>query len=390
MRTPGTSREEVSSTGEDQVRCQNPSCDVRFTPRTGQHRFCSDKCRWSVNDNTRHVLHRLVPRRELTGTSTQALLALAAHLQSRPESPGLRRDWTWATLRELDLLLSSRGPNDAAVRSYARLRADAVRLIFEKMEQPADLDDLYQYFGALEILRDVGVESADEVRKLRQYGWAAVEFYRDRRDLFKLARALQAFANTSRLDDDEVTARRMTRRAWHVLHEQCSKSEDPNVMTMTHQSTLWDLRLFARDTEQRRTKSKREELARLAHMVNTPGIWIETRRELAGYWTMQGEYDEARRQLQALETLRRQNDGLTTYGAPTLLRPRIEFLLVSGKAAERDEAIHLIDSYAELYRRDPHLYYYRQLQRWGRKHRLPLELPPPAYASPILIYLPRG
>jgi hypothetical protein len=265
-----------------------------------------------------------------------------------------------------------------------------VRLAFEKMEQPADLDEAYQYVQALEILRDVGVESASDIKKLREYGWTAVRFYGERHDFFKLARAMQAFANTCRLDEDEATARGITRGAWHILNEKCAHSADPNVLVMTHQSTFWDLRLSAIDAEEHTTKKKREQLLNLAKTVNTPGIWIETRRELAGHWMMRGDYDQASEQLQALESLLQENETLPTYGAPTLLRPKIELSLETARPARRDEAIHLIESYADLYRRDPHLHYYRQLQRWNRKFGLSLEFPSPAYASPILIYLPRG
>ncbi|MFY9561293.1 MAG: hypothetical protein WAQ52_13755 [Terriglobales bacterium] len=283
------------------------------------------------------------------------------------------------------MLLLYRGPNDPAVRSHVRLHADAIRLMFE-MERPTNLEEARQYVHALEILRDAGVESSHEVKQLREYGWAVVEFYRADGDLLNLAGALQAFANLCRLDEDEVSARRMTRRAWHILNEKYGRSDDPNALMAVHQSTFWDLRLFAQDLEERSTQNKREQLIRLAERVNTPGIWIETRRELAGYWTIRREYDEAREQLQALEDLQNLHPRLPTYGAPTLLRPKVELLLDSGG---KDEVMSLIEKYADLYRKDPHLHYYRQLKKWKREYGLSLQVPDPVYASPILIYLPR-
>jgi hypothetical protein len=129
----------------------------------------------------------------------------------------------------------------------------------------------------------------------------------------------------------------------------------------------------------------------LAERLDTPSVWLETRRELAGYWSMREQFDEAQRELAALEALQKTTPSLPTYGAPTLLRPKIEYLFGTGNLNDRDRAIHLIEKdYRDLYRQDPHDYYFRQLQRWKRHYRLSFDLVPPTYASPILIYLPRG
>src|SRR5207244_1503952 len=137
---------------------------------------------------------------------------------------------------------------------------------------------------------------------------------------------------------------------------------------------------------------KCQQIIELAGRVDTPTIWIETYRELAGHFGKDWKYeDNARTALGHISRIRKENPGLTTYGAPTLLRPTIELLLGTRREAEKDEAIGMIEKeYLSLYHQDPHLYYWRQLKKWDRKYGLSLQVPAPTYASPILIYLPRG
>src|SRR5207249_2969391 len=97
------------------------------------------------------------------------------------------------------------------------------------------------------------------------YGETAVQFYRDRKDLSNLARALQALANTCRLAEDEPTAKRITRSAWHILNEKYSRTDDSKMLLLLHQSTFWDLRLFGAEAEERSAKRKREQLVDLAN-----------------------------------------------------------------------------------------------------------------------------
>lgn len=389
MRTPGASRSESNSLAPAVRKCV--FCDQPLGP--GRVKFCSDQHRWADDSNARQALvrvNKLFSRRELIRGSLATALVFALHLESRPDSPGDRRSHTASVLHELDLLLSHRGPNDPAVRSFVRVQADAVRLAFEA-EPSRNIEDCRQYVRALEILRDAGSENLEDTETLLQYGRAAVKFYAGHGDYLNSARSLQALANTHRLNQNERRGTRLTRYAWHILNEKFSRSNDTEVLTIVHQSAFWDLRLSADTIGRPAAEEKCRQIIGLAESVNTPAIWIETHRELAGHFGKDGEReDESRHQLQQLDKVRKENPGLTAYGNPTLLRPQIELLLGSGRKRDKDEGIHLIETgYLDLYKSDRHVYYHRQLMKWNRQHGLSLQLPSPAYASPILVHLPR-
>jgi hypothetical protein len=359
-----------------------------------QEKFCSDSHRWKADANARKAIERIgkfLTRREVIQGSLATALAFALHLESRPESSSARREHTASVLHQLDLLLSRKGPNYPEVRYFARVQADAIRLAFEA-EPSRHTDDRRHYVRALEILRDTGLEYPYDAERLLHYAWTVVRFYYDEGDFLNLAKSLQALANTYRLNEDERNGKRFTHYAWHILNEQFSGSKDPEVLTIVHQSAFWDLRLTAgylgRETEEQKCRR----IVDLAGRVDTPAIWIETYRELAGHFGRDWKYeDKARTAIEHIDRIRKEQPGLTTYGAPTLLRPEIELRLGSGREEDKDEAIGLIETkYLPLYRRDPHVYYFRQLKKWDRKYGLSLDIPVPSYASPILVYMPRG
>jgi hypothetical protein len=388
MRTPGAFRPGwLAETDRKCVVCRDPL-------RPGQEKFCGDRCRWKADANARQAISRikqLLSRRDLIRGSLATTLAFAVHVESRPDSSGARRTHTASVLHELDLLLSHRGPQDPEVRSFTRVQADAIRLAYEA-EPTSDQDDVRHYVHALEILRDAGSENPADVERLLQYAHAVAKFYAERKDYLDLARSWQALANTCRIAEDKINGKKMTHQAWQILNEKFSQSRVPEVLTIVHQSAFWDLRLFADDIERADAEAKREQIVDLAETVNTPAIWVETHRELAGHFGRNREYeDEARTELCQLEIVRKENPDLATHDAPTFLRPEIEILLESGRKGDKDEAIHLIETeYLALYNRDRHVYFYNRLKDWERKYSLSLQVPPPTYASPILPYLPRG
>jgi hypothetical protein len=388
MRTPGAFRPDEKY----DFRVNRTPCVVCGKPlRPGQTKFHSETCRWKADSKTRQTISRIarfMSRRQIIQIPFQTLFATSVFLEASPDSSSARRSYTSSVLDELDKLLFHRGPNDTAVRSYVRLRADAVRLAFET-EPSTNIDDHRNYVRALEILRDAGAERLDEINKLIEYAWHAVHFYHAHRDLLRLAKALQALANTYRLSNDERNGRRMTRYSWNIASEKFSRSRDAATLTVVHQSAFWDLRLFGEYLEGPVAEKKCREIVRLANEVNTPGVLIETSRELAGYWAQRGKLDRASGELKTIDTLRSAHPTLVSYGAPTFLRPEIELRLSS--PATRDEGIDLIETkYAALYNSDRHLYYYRQLRKWQRKYGLTLEIPKPEYATAILAYLPRN
>jgi hypothetical protein len=311
------------------------------------------------------------------------------NIETQPSSAGERRQGIWAELANLNRLLSLRGPQDQPTRTDVKQRAETIRILYE-FEKPRNLDESYQYIQALEILRDVGVDGPRDLPTLLRYGWEAVQFYRRIKDFPRLGRALQALANTCRLGKDDATAKNLTLSAYNVLNEKCD-SREVNVACLLHQSIFWILRLTARDMDRAtgRRDPKVLRLVELAEQVNTPAIWLETRRELAGYFGVWGEIDRAKEQISKLQAIRKSNPDISAE-APTLLRPSIELLLHMDRPGARDHAVNLIrTTYMNLYRADPNLHYWNVLRRWSRDLRLSLALQQPTYASPILIYLPR-
>jgi tetratricopeptide (TPR) repeat protein len=293
---------------------------------------------------------------------------------------------TWETLEELDHSLSFYGPQNASVRAQVKQHANSIQLRLEGCTYP-NSEQLRQYVRALEILRDAGAETSEELWLRKSQAWTAISYYRHIRDIPSLARALHAFANVCRLLGDKATCWRMTRWALLLLEEQ-RQPLSLNQRLVLHQASYWDLRSCAEGYGDAQANRKRDDVLDMARMINTPLTWLQTWQELAGYYGMLGKAEEAEEALSKLDDLKRTID-LDSMGSPTLLRPKIEFYIERDR---KEQAIDIIErEYLPAYRANPRQLFLGHLQRWGRD--LGLSLPvdlPSTYETPMLIYVPRG
>src|SRR5205085_1701711 len=79
-------------------------------------------------------------------------------------------------------------------------------------------DELRQYVHCLEILRDAGGETAEELMICRSQAATTVHYWRHDGNKVALAHAVHAYGNICRLTGDKRTAWRMTRLALDLLH----------------------------------------------------------------------------------------------------------------------------------------------------------------------------
>jgi len=310
-------------------------------------------------------------------------------LGSVPTTKAQLHEYAWKEVQRLDGLILKKGLDDPSARKSIRNGAAALRKLFEDKGIRTG-EDAMLVARTHELLRDAGVEgepSRPDITSIRRHADAAVALYAEIRDYRNLGKALIASANTCRLDEDDRTADRMFRAGYHILNERCSRT-DPGIARLLHQVSFWKLRLSAQNLDRCEIRKQLNDLSNLACELGEPSVHLETYREEVGCLTHElRDYDKAAERLVEMKELLRGMSFQPSYPAPTLLRPEIELLIKTG---EKDAAIHLIENdYATLYRNNRHLHYYRVLQSWIRKYGLSIQVPSPAYASPILIYLPR-
>lgn len=351
--------------------------------RRGGNIFHTATCNSSYGGRARTVLH-LLRHSQSNEFTPQAMLDFVKQSPSRSKSAD--DAWTWEALDDLDRSLSFYGPQNASLRAQVKHRANSIRLCLESHTYP-NSDQIRQYIRALEILRDAGAESSEELRLRRSQAWAAVSYYLHIRDDPGLARALHAFANVCRLLGDKATRWRMTRWALLLLEEP-RRPLSANQMLVLHQARYWDLRSCAEGYRDAQAKQKHDGLLDMARMINTPLTWLQTWQELAGYNAMLGRVEEAEEALSKLDDLRR-TIHLDSMDSPTLLRAKIELYIDRDR---KDQAIDIIErEYVPAYRVNPRELFLGHLQRWGRD--LGLSLPvdlPSTYETPMMLYVPRG
>lgn len=310
-----------------------------------------------------------------------------------PSSPGARRDAIWDDLVRLDDLLECHGPATFELRSEIRTKASAIRKhLLGKARK--DADDCYQYIHCVELLADVGTDSPIDIPALRRYASEVVAFYLHQDDRPRLARSILVYANTWRLAGYEKKARWYMRYAWHIQKEWCD-ARDPVVAHGRHNALVHEMRFFGNTWLPKAREKARDELLRLADIVGTPNVWLETHRELVNYWNMIGDYRRAMDEYMALEKLR-QRHRFPEYGIPCLKRPKIHVLLQSQSPQDRQKAFEMIEQeYLKMYLADRHCYYWDVLLGWKRDYpELAFNLDPekygPEYGAVILTYLPRN
>jgi hypothetical protein len=324
-------------------------------------------------------------------TSDDELFALLLRLAKSPETPGERRDARWRDLYALDERLFRHGPVPV-VRSEIQEAVSAIR--WEILtDGPATSDHACQYIRCLEILRDLGVEQSFEVPRLRRYAWEVVQFYLGIRDILRMSKALIAYAHTWRLDNREYQARNFYTYPFQILRRYRGP-RDLTYLTLFHNATMWKLRYFVEHLSAKKQDERLQilrRLVKLAKEIDTPGVRLETYRELVAYWGEGGrDRDQALDAYQELQELLARYP-FPRYGREALLRPKIHALIDSGKLADRHEAAHVIQSeFLPLYEEYPHFYYEKPLLVWKRQLGLSFDPPKPVYGSAILTYLPRN
>jgi hypothetical protein len=369
--------------------CANqPQCKALVI---GRQKYCSDECRSKHTAAYRKAMSRL-RQKHAPITSDAELFALLLRLAQSAETPGERRDARWRDLHALDERLFRHGPIPA-LRSEMKEAVSAIR--WEILSDgPATSDHAFQYIRCLEILRDLGVENSFEVPRLRRYAWEVVRFYLGIHDIPRMSKALIAYAHTWRLDNHEYQARDFYSYPYQILRRYPGP-RDPTYWTLRHNATLWKFRYFVErlsaDKRHERLEILRE-LVQLAKDIGTPGVRLETYRELVWYWGEGGRDRDraldAHRELQELLAWH----PFPSYGREALLRPKIHALIDSGIPADRQEAAHLVETeFLPLYQdEDPHFYYYKPLLVWKTQLKLSFDPRKPVYGSPILTYLPRN
>lgn len=366
-------------------RCANqPACEEMVS---GKRKYHSDKCRWERTAAYRKAISRLRQKHQPI-ESDEETLALFVRLAKSPTSPGERCDARWQDLHELDTLLSRHGPVPE-MRFEIQSKASAIRHEL-LLSHPTTSDDVLQYIRCLAILVDVGAEKPWEVRRLRRYAWEVVQYYLRTRDYARLSKALITYAHNCRLDNHEYQARNFYTYPYHILRNYRSRG-DINNRILLHNAMLWWLRFFVPELSCNEQDDFIKKLVVLTTEIGTPAAWLETHRELTGYFGSGGRYrDRALDHHRQLNELLRSN-SFPEYGLAALLRPKIHTLLDSGIPADRDKALQLIaGKFLNLYRKDPHFYYHELLVTWRNELNLSFILPEPVYGSAILTYLPRN
>jgi hypothetical protein len=358
------------------------ACGKPFKHRPNRNVFCSNKCNWWFNGDTRKVLH-LLGRDETIDLVPRAMLDFVTQTPSRSYAANINE------IREeldfLDHFISVTGPGGASLQKGIKQRADSIRAYLETRTYP-NRDEICAYVRALEILRDICSESPGELLLRRSQAWAAVCYYRKIKDFPSLTRALESFANVCQLLGDKRKARKMTRLAYNVLEEQRS-SLSPNALLIRHQTLVLDLRSCGEGYADAKALRKHDALLDLSAKIGTPVVWLQTEQELAGYYRTRGWIEEAQEAMAKVDELVATVSPNSFY-RPTSMRAKVEFFV----DCDRDRAVDLIEGvYLTAYRESPRAYHLGHLRRWEKKlgFSLPADLPRP-FDSPILAYGPRG
>jgi hypothetical protein len=360
-------------------------CGTPFARRRGGNKFCVNGCNWCLDENARQALRRLSKHLEFSKPSLGKMIAMVSQPAAQSWSSSPATVSLWEDLNGMDQTLTTSGPNRTVLRRGVKRRAESIRINLET-KGSLNSEELRRYVHALEVLRDAGAETPDELAELRGYAWAAVRYYESIGDFLGLARAIHHFSNTCRLLGDAGTARQMLRYAFHILNEKRSLPSAKR-RVLLHHATYWDLRSCVEQRTDLKTMDRRHnQLLYLAGEIDTPVVWMQTWQELAGYWGMRSEKRKAEQAVRQLDAVMKSID-LPTFGKPNLLRAKIELYL----DIDRDRAIHLIENdYLAAYRNDPRKHYSGNLERWRSELNLAFPIPPATYESPILFYVPRG
>jgi hypothetical protein len=377
-------------------------CGSDFDHRRASNKYCEtcgeDRARWRRDQNARQAVHRLLVRREFLGILTPALVD--GELGIRRTARWAQREQTDNQLAELERLLVQEGTHNPKIRS--RLRTKAALLA-----QTIDPSEHNQAARAWGLLSEVGVEAGENPTSSRLYAAKALSHYlaisrkdRDGSHHARFARALLRLSSQYRDDGDNRVAGQTANAAYYVLKEK-SDPRDPRVKQLLHQADLRSIRLLASGLgETELVRRQRDEMIRLAGEINIPAFWLDTARELAGYW---GERDpwRAKEQIVIISKLQAQTPNRPIDLDPTFLRPHVELLLAADGRQKQEDGIRLIvEDYIALYRRHPHGHYADVLRRWCNRPNcsklgLPdqlnkLRLPRPTYNNSLMFSLPRG
>jgi hypothetical protein len=228
--------------------------------------------------------------------------------------------------------------------------------------------------------------------RLIDYSWAIVAFYYQSGDRLNFAKNLQILANGYRTIGQEAKAKQFTGHAWNILRQRYANSTDLDVLMIVHKAAMWDLRLWADYLEPWVIDYRIKQMIGFAEKVNNPAIWIETYRELAGYYgRTRHDEDKAHTTLQEIDRIRNTVSSLPPYGATTFLRPKIEAMLHSGYSSNKEEGIHTITTdFVTAYKNERQLHFWSTLKQWSKKYGLGLQLEPPKFSSIMLVHMPRG
>ena len=350
--------------------------------RRGGNIFCSATCNSSFGGEARTVLHFL-RHQGPNGLTPQAVLDFVTQKPSRLKSADVTG--TWGDLDELDRLLVVPGPSNPLVRQDIKLRADGIRSQIEAKSLP-NQDELRQYVRALEILRDAGSETQQELRLRQSQAWAVVRYYLNLGELPGLARSLHCFANASRLLGDQRTNWKMIRYARHVIEEsRVPLSTKARLVLLV--VTTFDMRACGEGYGESHANSMPAIVRDLAASIDTPFMWVPTWGELAGYYRMRGDIERAEECLAKFDALK-QIVPVSFIDLVPSFRPKIELYL----DRDRDRAVDLIErEYLPAYRANPRELFRGHLQRWSRK--LGISIPNvdvKTYETPVVFYMPRG
>ena len=379
---------------QDPLKCQNPYKPPHDIEQGGK-RFCSQVCREMATENARSALARcrayLEPtRRKFLATSLALSGSLGTFLDSLPTARTARQEALSGQLDELDERMATVGPVDLETRSEIRAKAAAVVAVTARSRDSIDQSLAVR---AHELLRDVGAEGADKAeiaRQLLPHAHFAVDYFERTGDYVNLGRALLALGNIYRLASRNREAGKFFRWAFWIVRELLYGHEfrDRYTASIIHQARFWWLRTNGANISARNEiKSELGYLGELAAFVDSPAVWVEHYRELAGFHQMLlSSASSAEESLGDLARERGALAGCTAYAEPTLLTPEIMLLMETGRGRKATELIR--GPYCSSYLDHRHVYYYDQLQKWRRFCSLP-QLARPEYGSAFFAYLPR-
>jgi len=378
-------------------------------------RYCSDECA-RVADRTsergRTDWYGLTRRQFLSQAFGFSAVVLVPHIREAAAAGTLTDRYAAVTdilTQERLALLSA--PEDRLARDHARSVAASV---LDGLAANSDHDRWVWILrgGAHELIRDTGVDGSTE-EELRQgvhtsiwHGEKAIDAYRSFGDKIRAVRALVGTANCRRPFGGDHAAARDVLKAYNIA---CGLALDPrrrqreDFNSLFHEVAVW----YVRVCRERRHDSF-ENLFELEAFVER--LTAERGSEVArsegadaflNRWRRLGESvpigRPERSRIEAriaynLDQLRRiKQDKLAFVEQPSRLRAEIEYRIDESS----DEVLHLVERYADFYRRDPNYYYLNRVAKWARhlaagagawKKRRPLrldDLPEPIYVTSI-------